>query len=80
MVLKLYNTANESVKTAAMVEMAIVYGNRYRPVNRNLDLELTRAEELFYDGEYKKALETSIRAINVVEPGVHKKLLEALKR
>ncbi len=80
LVLKLYNTANESVKTAAMVEMAIVYGNRYRPVNRNLDLELTRAEELFYDGEYKKALETSIRAINVVEPGVHKKLLEALKR
>ena len=80
LVLKLYNTANESVKTAAMVEMAIVYGNRYRPVNRNLDLELTRAEELFYDGEYKKALETSIRAINVVEPGVHKKLLEVLKR
>ena len=80
LVLKLYNTANESVKTAAMVEMAIVYGNRYRPINRNLDLELTRAEELFYNGEYKKALETSIRAINVVEPGVHKKLLEALKR
>ena len=80
LVLKLYNTANESVKTAAMVEMAIVYGNRYRPINRNLDLELSRAEDLFYDGEYKKALETSIRAINVVEPGVHRKLLEALKR
>lgn len=79
LVLKLYSTANELVKTAAMVEVAIMYGNRYRPVNKNLDLEIVRAEDLFYRGEYKKALETTIRAINVVEPGVHEKLLESVK-
>ena len=80
LVLKLYNTSNEIVKTAAMAEVAIVYGNRYRPVNKNLDMEITRAEDLFFKGEFKKALENTIRAINVIEPGIHKKLLESVKR
>lgn len=80
LVLKLYNTCNEIVKTAAMAEVAIVYGNRYRPVNRNLDVELTKAEELFFQGEFKKALENTIRAINVIEPGIHEKLLESVKK
>ena len=80
LVLKLYNTSNETVKTAAMVEVAIVYGNRYRPVNKNIDIELTKAEELFYQGDFKKALETTIRAIDVVEPGVHQKLLETVSK
>ncbi len=77
--LKLYNTSNEVVKTAAMAEMAIVYGNRYRPVNKNLDISLSNAEKLFYQGEYKKSLECAIRAINVIEPGIHNKLMEAAK-
>ncbi len=80
LVLKLYNTANEIVKTAAMVEVAIVYGNRYRPVNKNIDVELTKAEDMFYKGEYKKALEGTIRAIDVVEPNVHQKLLETVSK
>lgn len=80
LVLKLYNTSNEVVKTAAMAEVAIVYGNRYRPVNKNLDMELTRAEDLFYKGEFKKALENTIRAINVIEPGIYQKLMESVKR
>lgn len=77
--LKLYNTSNEVVKTAAMAEMAIVYGNRYRPVNKNLDISLSNAEKLFYQGEYKKSLECAIRAINVIEPGIHNKLMEVAK-
>lgn len=80
LVLKLYNTSNEIVKTAAMVEVAIVYGNRYRPVNKTLDVELTKAENFFYEGEFKKALDITMRAINVVEPGIHKKLAETIKR
>lgn len=80
LVLKLYNTSNEIVKTAAMVEVAIVYGNRYRPINKTLDNELTRAEDMFYNGDYKKALDNTMRAINVVEPGIHKKLMESVKR
>ena len=80
LVLKLYNTSNEIVKTAAMVEVAIVYGNRYRTVNKTLDVELTKAEDFFYEGEFKKALDITMRAINVVEPGIHKKLAETIKR
>jgi radical SAM-linked protein len=80
LVLKLYNTSNEIIRTAALVETAIVYGNRYRPVHKNLDRELTRAEDLFYNGEYKKALDNTIRAINVIEPGIQKKLLESARR
>ena len=77
--LKVYNTSNELVKTAQMVEMAIVYGNRYRPIDRDLDSELKEAEELFYSGEYKKALETTIKAIDVIEPGIHNKLIESVR-
>ena len=80
LVLKLYNTSNEIIKTAALVEVAIVYGNRYRPVHKNLDSELNKAEDLFYNGDYKKALDKTIRAINVIEPGIQKKLLEIAKR
>lgn len=80
LVLKLYNTSNEIVKTAAMAEVAIVYGNRYRPVNKNLDLEMTKAEEYFFQGEFKRALENTIRAINVIEPGIHEKLLESVQK
>ena len=78
LVLKLYNTSNEIIKTAAMFEVAVVYGNRYRPVNKNLDLELTKAEELFYRGDYKRALENTLRAINVIEPGIHQKLMNSI--
>lgn len=80
LVLKLYNTSNEVIKTAAMAEIAIMYGNRYRPVNRNLDIELTRAEEMFFKGDFKRALENTIRSINVIEPGIHEKLLESVKK
>lgn len=80
LVLKLYNTSNEIVKTAAMAEVAIVYGNRYRSVNKNLDIEITKAEEYFFQGEFKRALENTIRAINVIEPGIHEKLLDSVKK
>lgn len=80
LVLKLYNTSNEIVKTAAMSEMAIMYGNRYRPVNKELDIMIEKAENIFYKGQYKESLETSIRAIETIEPGVHKKLLDEVKR
>ena len=77
LVLKVYNTANELVKNAAMFEVAIIYGNRYRSVNKNLDDELTKAEELFFAGDYKKALDNAVRSINAIEPGVYEKLLKS---
>ena len=80
LVLKLYNTANEIVKTAAMVEMAIVYGNRYRSINKNLNIEMTKAEDLFYKGEYKKSLQLTIKAIGIIEPNIYEKLLQSFKQ
>lgn len=79
LVLKVYNTINETVKTAKMAETAIVYGNRYRVSNREVDLGLTKAENLFYKGNFKNSLENAIAAINVIEPGIHKRLLEEYK-
>ena len=59
--------------------MAIVYGNRYRTVNKDVDLGITKAENAFVKGNYKNSLEQAISAINIVEPGIHKKLLEEYK-
>ncbi len=75
--LKLLNTTNETIKTAWMAEMAIVYGNRYRPVNKDIDLGISKAENLFNKGNFKASLENAINAINVVEPGIHQRLLDA---
>lgn len=79
LVLKVYNTINETTKTARMAEAAIVYGNRYRTVNKDVDFGLLKAENAFSRGNYKNSLEQAISAINIVEPGIHKKLLEEFK-
>jgi len=79
LVLKVYNTINETIKTAKMAETAIVYGNRYRVVNKEVDLGLIKAETSFYKGNFKNSLENAINAINIVEPGVHKRLLDEYK-
>ena len=76
LVLKVYNTTNETVKTAKMAETAIVYGNRYRPVNKDVDFGLTKAENAFWKGNFKISLENAINAINIVEPGIHKRLID----
>ena len=75
LVLKLYNTTKEMMKTAMFAEMAIVYGNRYRSSVSDLDKFLTYAEKLFYQGEYQKSLEISINSLNKVEEGIYDKLL-----
>lgn len=75
LVLKLFNTSKEIVKTAKMAETAIVYGNRYRN-NKEVNTGLTKAEIAFYKGNFKNSLENAIDAINIIEPGIHKKLME----
>lgn len=79
LVLKVYNTINETIKTAKMAETAIVYGNRYRVTNKEVDFGITKAENNFARGNFKSSLENAINAINIVEPGIHKKLLEEAK-
>lgn len=75
LVLKLYTTTKEMMKTAMFAEMAIVYGNRYRSEVNELDKFLTYAEKLFYKGEYQKSLEITINSLNRVEKGIYDKLL-----
>lgn len=73
--LKLYNTCNELFKTASMAELSIVYGNRYRSEYKEIDSGLCRAEREFFKGNYKNSLEIIINVLNIVEPGIHKKLM-----
>ena len=77
--LKLYQTASSTTKTAAMAEMAIVYGNRYRTSNEEVESGLNSASKAFYKGDYKSSLEIVLNALNIVEPGIHKKLLNKME-
>ncbi len=77
--LKLYKTTNETVKTASMSEHAIVYGNRYRSTNPRVNQGLNKAEALFFKGNFKESLEDALNAINIVEPGIHGRLLKESK-
>ncbi len=79
LVFKLHNTTAEMVKSALLSEYAIVYGNRYRSSKQIINEGLIKAEKLFFKGEYKKSLEISISTLDVVEPGIHKKILEYKK-
>lgn len=76
LVLKLYQTTKQMMKIAKFAEMAIVYGNRYRSDEEDLDKYLTYAEKLFYNGEYQKSLEITINSLNRVEKGIYDKLLK----
>lgn len=79
LVLKVYNTINETIKTAQMAEQAIVYGNRYRPINKDVEFGLSKAEGLFLKGNFKNSLEQAIMSINIVEPGILDKLMNEYK-
>lgn len=75
LVLKLFNTTNEMVKTSMLAEMAIVYGNRYKSGKIKIEEGLNRAEILFIRGDYKRSLEIAINTIDIVEPGFYRHLL-----
>lgn len=79
LVFKLHNTTTDMVRLALLSEYAIVYGNRYRSSKQSINEGLNKAEKLFFDGEYKKSLDLSISTLDVVEPGIHKKILEYSK-
>lgn len=74
LIFKLNNTSNELIKTAMLAENAIIYGNRYRTKKQYVNEGLNKAEVLFLNGDYKKALELTLNTIDMVEPGIYKKL------
>ena len=75
LVLKLYSKTKEMVKNARLAETAIVYGNLYRPLDKDLDKSLSNAEVLFFKGEYNKSLEISVNALNRIDSGIYDKLM-----
>lgn len=77
---KVYNTSNELVKTCAMSEMAIVYANRYRSTYKEIEQGILKSEKEFWKGEYRKSLEIILNVLNLVEPGIHEKLLKAYEK
>ena len=75
LVLKLYTKTKELMKNAMFAEKAIVYGNRYRSSNLDLNNSLSISEKLFYKGEYKKSFEMTVNVLNKIEPGIYNKIL-----
>ena len=73
--LKLFGKTKEMIKTAMFAEMAIVYGNRFRASEKDVDKYLSYSEVLFNKGEYQKSLELSINVLNRIEPGIYDRLL-----
>ena len=77
LVFKVFNTTNSLLKTIVMFEETFVYGNRYRSYKEKVNEGLNFAEKLFFKGEYKKALEVTMNAIDYVERGIHNKIMKA---
>ena len=75
LVLKLYTKTKELMKNAMFAEKAIVYGNRYRSSNNDINNHLSISEKLFYRGEYKKSFELTINVLNKIEPGIYNKMI-----
>ncbi len=80
LVLKLYSKTKELLKTAMFAEMAIVYGNRFRTKEEDLDKNLGYSEMLFYKGDYGKSLEISINALNRIDSEIYNKLLSLYEK
>ena len=76
LVLKLYNTTNDMIRTAQCAEIAIVYGNRYRVYNE-VDAGLNEARSKFYLGDYKKALDIAIKSISIIDNDITNKLFNS---
>lgn len=76
LVFKLHNTTSQMIRLALLSEYAIVYGNRYRSSKQVINDGLVKAEKLFFLGNYKQSLDLSISTLDMVEPGIHKKILD----
>ena len=63
------------IKTAQLAEMSIVYGNRYRSSYEEVDKGLSDAEIQFFKGNYKDALDISIKSTALIDEDFYKKLL-----
>lgn len=75
LVLKLYNTTMDMIKTAKFAEKTIVFINRYRSTYDDVDRALVEAERAFYKGNYKESLDISIKVTSSIDEKIYKKLM-----
>ena len=73
LVYKIYNKTNDMIKIASMSEKIIIYGNRYRSSYEEIDIALTKAEELFKRGKYKESLDLSMKSLSFIDKNVTEK-------
>ena len=73
LVFKIYNKTNDMIKIASMSEKIIIYGNRYRSSYEEIDIALTKAEELFKRGKYKESLDLSMKCLSFIDKNVTEK-------
>lgn len=74
LVFKIYNKTNDLVKNVIICEKLIVYGNRYRSVNKEINEKLNISSDLFYKGQYKKSMDISLSALNKMEDNILEKI------
>lgn len=80
LVLKLFNTTSDMIKTAKLAEYSIVYGNRYRSQDINIDSGLNQAQILFYKGNYKKSLDVTVSTIERIDKDIREKVIELYEK
>lgn len=71
---KLYDHTKKIIKESMLSEVAIIYGNRYRSNISVVDKEITKAEELYYRGDYHDSLNTVVNVLEKTEPGIYSQL------
>lgn len=73
LVFKIYNKTNDMIKSVSMAEDIIVYGNRYRSSYEEIDIALTKAEELFNRGKYKDSFDISFKSLSFIDKNIEQK-------
>jgi len=74
LVFKIYNKTNDMIKIVNMAEKIINYGNRYRSSYEEIDIALTKAEELFRRGKYKESFEISLKSLSFIDKNIMEKI------
>ena len=74
LVLKVYNATNDMIRDANICESLIIYCNKYRSGDAKIDREISNAEKLFFKGNYTKAIDTVLNAIDTVDPNIKEKV------
>lgn len=76
--LKLYATTNEMIKYAYFSEILMIYGNKYRD-NKDVDRGLSKAELLYYKGNYQESFNLLLKVIKVIDSELITKINKLLK-